>query len=80
MRSVAPMLTTSVSDADGDTVARFSAAGHNTGPGPLQFLFAVGLEIPAELPTGAYTAHMELAMHNGVRQTADYPFTVEPGG
>jgi len=74
------VLTTSVSDAEGDTVVRYSASGHNTGPGPLQFLFAVGLEIPEALPAGAYTAHMELAMHNGVRRTADYPFTVEPGG
>jgi hypothetical protein len=70
-------LTTSVTDADGDTVVRFSAGGHNTGPGPLQFLLAVGLEIPEELPAGAYTAHMELAMHNGVRRTADYAFAIE---
>jgi hypothetical protein len=35
------------------------------------------VEIPAELLTGTYTAHAELAMHNGVRRTADYQFVVE---
>jgi subtilisin family serine protease len=73
-------VTTSVSDANGDTVVRFSASGHATGPGQLRFLFAVGLEIPAEMPAGDYTAHVGLAMHNGVERTADYPFTVEPPG
>ena len=70
-------LTTFVTDAGGDTVVRFGASGHATGPGPLRFLFEVGLEIPAGLPTGDYSAHVELAMSNGVRRTADCPFTVE---
>ncbi len=74
------IFTTAVTNADGDTVIRFSASGHNTGPGLLEFLLAVGYEIPAEMPAGAYTAHMELTMHNGVNQTADDPFTVEPPG
>lgn len=73
-------LTTFVTDAGGDTVVRFGASGHATGPGPLRFLFEVGLEIPAELPAGDYTAHAELTMHNGVRRTADCPFTVELPG
>ena len=71
------ILTTSVLNAEGDTVVRYGASGHNTGPGSLQFLLAVGLEIPAELPAGGYTAHVELAMHNGSRGAADYPFAVE---
>jgi len=70
-------LTASVTDTDGNTVVRFSGAGHNAGPGPLEVLFAVGLEIPVELSSGSYTAHVELAMHNGVRGTADHPFSVE---
>jgi hypothetical protein len=73
-------LTTFVSDADGETIVRYRGSGHATGPGPLRFLFAVGLEIPAEMPAGDYTAHAELTMHNGVRRTADYPFTVEIPG
>jgi subtilisin family serine protease len=73
-------LTASVTDADGDTVVRFSGAGHNVAPGPLEVLFAVGLEIPAELPAGDYTAHVELAMHNGVASTAECQFTVESPG
>jgi hypothetical protein len=71
-------ITISVFDANDDTVFRYTVAGHNSGPGPLQFLLEAGFEIPAELPTGAYTAHAELAMHNGVIRAADYLFTVEP--
>ena len=71
-------VTVSVSDAEGDTVVRFSAAGHGTGPGVLQVLLAVGYEIPAEMPDGTYTAHLELAMHNGVRRTAEASFIVGP--
>jgi hypothetical protein len=70
-------LTVSVTDANGDTVVRFSAAGHTSGVGPFQMLLAVGHEIPSGLPAGGYTAHAVLVMHNGVLATADFPFTVE---
>lgn len=70
-------LTVSVIDPAGDRVVRYAAAGHSSGPGPVRFLLAVGFEVPAQLPPGMYTAHAELAMHNGVRRTADFPFSVD---
>jgi len=70
----------SVSDAEGETVVRFNGSGHGQGPGPIEVLLPLGYEIPAEMPPGPYTAHLELAMHNGARRTMDFQFTVASPG
>ena len=72
------MVTVEITDSAGGTVVRFSASGHSTGPGQLEYLLAIGYEIPAEMPAGSYTANLELTMHNGVSRTAESSFIVEP--
>jgi hypothetical protein len=68
---------TAVADGPQELALIASAGEGNRAP---ERLFEVGLEIPAELPADDYTAHTELTMHNGVRCTADCPFTVELPG
>jgi hypothetical protein len=70
-------LTLGIEDDTGSTVAQFSAAGHSLGQVEWRRVLEFGFEVPSGLPTGSYTARLTLELHNGVRRSSAYPFTVE---